>query len=65
MPGNHRGKGLRMKYRVLIEQGEDGVYVAGVPTLPGCISQGGTREEAVESAKEAITVYLEGLGGAR
>lgn len=38
-----------MKYRVLIEQDEDGAYVAGVPTLPGCISQGQTREKAVES----------------
>ncbi|MFN7908919.1 MAG: type II toxin-antitoxin system HicB family antitoxin, partial [Microcystis sp.] len=34
-----------MKYRVLIEQDEDGIYVAEVPSLPGCISQGNTREE--------------------
>ena len=50
-----------MKYRVLIEQDEDGVYVAEVPTLPGCISQGRTREEAVENIKEAIAAYLESL----
>ena len=50
-----------MKYRVLIEQDEDGVYVAEVPTLPGCISQGETREEAVENIKEAISAYLESL----
>ena len=50
-----------MKYRVLIEQDEDGVYVAEVPSLPGCISQGQTRGEAVENIKEAITAYLESL----
>ncbi|MCA1737904.1 MAG: type II toxin-antitoxin system HicB family antitoxin [Actinobacteria bacterium] len=50
-----------MKYRVLIEQDEDGVYVAEVPALPGCISQGQSREEAVENVKEAIAAYLESL----
>ncbi|MDT5122451.1 MAG: hypothetical protein QOC96_1933 [Acidobacteriota bacterium] len=50
-----------MKYRVLIEQDEDGVYVAEVPSLPGCISQGETREQALENIKEAIAVYLESL----
>lgn len=50
-----------MKYRVLIEQDEDGMYVAEVPSLPGCISQGQTREEAVENVREAIAVYLESL----
>jgi antitoxin HicB len=50
-----------MKYRVLIEQDEDGMFVAEVPSLPGCISQGRTRAEAVENAKEAIAAYLESL----
>ncbi len=50
-----------MKYRVLIEQDEDGVFVAEVPSLPGCVSQGRTRHEAVENAKEAIAAYLESL----
>jgi len=50
-----------MKYRVLIEQDEDGVYVADVPALPGCVSQGQTREEAVENVREAIAAYLESL----
>lgn len=50
-----------MKYRVLIEQDEDGVFVAEVPALPGCISQGQTREEAVHNIQEAIEVYLESL----
>jgi predicted RNase H-like HicB family nuclease len=50
-----------MKFRVLIEQDEDGMYVAEVPTLPGCVSQGGTRSEALENIREAITVYIESL----
>jgi len=50
-----------MKYRVLIEQDEDGVFVAEVPSLPGCISQGKTRDEATENIKEAIELYLESL----
>jgi antitoxin HicB len=50
-----------MKYRVLIEEDEDGIFVAEVPSLPGCISQGRTRNEAIENAKEAIAVYLESL----
>ena len=50
-----------MKYRVLIEQDEDGVFVAEVPSLPGCISQGQTRKEATENIREAIELYLESL----
>lgn len=50
-----------MKYRVLIEQDEDGVFVAEVPALPGCISQGQTRAEATENIREAIALYIESL----
>jgi len=50
-----------MKYRVLIEQDEDGVFVAEVPSLPGCISQGDTREEAIKNIQEAMEGYLESL----
>lgn len=50
-----------MRYRVLIDQDEDGVYVAEVPALPGCISQGKTRAEAIDNVKEAIAAYLESL----
>lgn len=50
-----------MKYRVIIEQDEDGVFVAEVPSLPGCVSQGGTRLEALTNVREAIEVYLESL----
>jgi predicted RNase H-like HicB family nuclease len=50
-----------MKYRVLIEPDEDGVFVAQVPSLPGCVTQGSTRAEALENAKEAVARYLESL----
>jgi len=50
-----------MKYRVTIEQDEDGIFVAEVPTLPGCITQGATRGEAIKNIKEAIELYLESL----
>jgi predicted RNase H-like HicB family nuclease len=46
---------------VHIEQDEDGVFVAEVPSLPGCVSQGETRAEALENVREAIAVYLESL----
>ena len=50
-----------MKFKVVIEKGEDGYYVVTVPSLPGCISQGKTKEEALENIKEAIELYLEVL----
>ncbi len=50
-----------MKYQVLIAQDEDGVFVAEVPSLPGCISQGTTRAEALSNLHEAIEGYLESL----
>ena len=50
-----------MKFRVVIEPDEDGVFVAECPTLPGCISQGATREEALANIKEAISGYIASL----
>lgn len=50
-----------MKYRVLIEPDEDGVFVASVPALPGCVSQGSSRDEALANIREAIGGYLESL----
>jgi len=50
-----------MKLRVLIKQDEDGMYVVECPSLPGCISQGKTRKEAVKSIHDAIEGYLESL----
>jgi len=50
-----------MKYRILIELDEDGVFVVECPSLPGCISQGKTRKEALENIQDAIKGYLESL----
>jgi predicted RNase H-like HicB family nuclease len=50
-----------MKFRVLIEQDEDGMFIATVPALPGCISEGSSRDEALKNAGEAIELYLESL----
>ncbi len=52
---------MTLKYRVVIETDEDGVFVAEVPALPGCLSQGRTRAEAIANIKEAIAAYLESL----
>jgi antitoxin HicB len=50
-----------MQYRILIEQDEDGVFVAECPSLPGCISQGNTRKEALDNIQDAIKGYVESL----
>lgn len=50
-----------MKYRVTISQDEDGIYVAEVPSLPGCITQGKTRAEALRAIQEATAAYIESL----
>jgi predicted RNase H-like HicB family nuclease len=50
-----------LKYRVEIEQDEDGAYVARCPALPGCLSQGATRDEALANVREAIEGYVESL----
>lgn len=48
-----------LNFMVLIEQDEDGLYIAKVPDIPGCYTQGKTIEEAMERIKEAIEVCLE------
>jgi predicted RNase H-like HicB family nuclease len=48
-----------MKLHVIVEQDEAGYYVAEVPALPGCLSQGKTYEEAIYNVKEAIEGWLE------
>jgi antitoxin HicB len=48
-----------MRYTVVLEQEPDGGYVVSVPALPGCVSQGDTRSEALSNIREAIEVYLE------
>ena len=52
-------KGKSLNYTVLIGQDEDGVYVAKVPDIPGCYTQGKTVEQAMERIREAIHVCLE------
>lgn len=48
-----------MNIKVIVEPGEDGYFVAHVPSLKSCWSQGKTREEALENIREAIDLYLE------
>jgi predicted RNase H-like HicB family nuclease len=48
-----------MRYTVVLEQEPDGGYVVSVPALPGCVSQGDTRGEALSNIREAIALYLE------
>jgi len=50
-----------LKYRIVIELDEDGMFVAECPALPGCISQGKTRAEAVANIADAIQGYLASL----
>jgi predicted RNase H-like HicB family nuclease len=47
--------------QVLIYPGEDGYWLAECPSLPGCVSQGSSREEAITNIKEAIQCYIEAL----
>jgi predicted RNase H-like HicB family nuclease len=47
--------------QVIIFPGEDGYFVAECPSLPGCISQGKTRQEAITNIREAIQLYIEVL----
>ena len=48
-----------MEFDVVLEQDEGGVWVVTVPALPGCFTQGDTRDEALLNAKEAIQLHLE------
>jgi predicted RNase H-like HicB family nuclease len=48
-----------MNLRIILEPSEEGGYTAVVPALPGCISEGDTRDEALANIREAIALYLE------
>ena len=48
-----------MRYTVVLEQEDDGGYVANVPALPGCVSQGDNRIEVLANIREAIELYVE------
>lgn len=50
-----------MKLRVVLEPAEEGGYTVYVPGLPGCISEGDTKEEALKNIREAIDLYLEAV----
>ncbi len=52
---------MTVKFRVIIDRDEDGVFVAHCPSLPGCVSQGKTRAEAQANIKEAMEAYVESL----
>lgn len=47
--------------QVIIYSGEDGYWIAECPSLPGCISQGETKEDAIRNVREAIELYIEAL----
>jgi predicted RNase H-like HicB family nuclease len=47
--------------QVMLYKGEDGYWIAECPSLPGCVSQGKTREDAIENVKEAISGYVAAL----
>ncbi|MCX6579723.1 MAG: type II toxin-antitoxin system HicB family antitoxin [Candidatus Aminicenantes bacterium] len=48
-----------MRLKVILEPSDEGGYTVYVPSLPGCISEGDTREEALKNIHEAIDLYLE------
>ena len=48
-----------LRLRIILEPSDEGGYTVIVPALPGCISEGNTREEAMKNIQEAITLYLE------
>ena len=48
-----------MKLKIILEPSDEGGYTVTVPSLPGCISEGNTKKEALKNIKEAILLYLE------
>ncbi len=48
-----------MVFNVVLERDEDGIWIVECPSIPGCVSQGETKDEAVENIKDAIKVCLE------
>lgn len=50
-----------MKFRIHTKQDEDGMFTSKVPELPGCISQGNSKEESIANIKDAISGYLASL----
>ena len=52
---------MTIRFRVLVSQDEDGMFVAECPNLPGCVSQGNTHAEALTNIRDAIEGYLASL----
>ena len=50
---------MYVEFDVVLEEGESGYWIASVPSLPGCLSQGTTKSEALEHVREAIELMLE------
>jgi len=48
-----------MKFNVTVDRDEDGMWIVECPAIPGCVSQGATKDEALENIKEAIALCLE------
>jgi predicted RNase H-like HicB family nuclease len=48
-----------MKFAIVLDRDEDGMWIAECPSIPGCVSQGKTREEALKNIQEAISLCLE------
>jgi len=55
------GKPIELKFTILIEKNEEGSYTVTVPSLPGCITQEDTWDDAIANAREAIAGYIEAL----
>jgi len=52
-----------MRLQIVLEPSDEGGYTVLVPSLPGCISEGNTKEEAIKNIQEAIALYLEPVEG--
>lgn len=50
---------MSLEYKVVLEPSDDGGFTVYAPALPGCVSEGDTREEALANIREAIELYLE------
>lgn len=50
---------MTMRFQVTLDRDEDGVWVVECPAIPGCVSQGQTRQEALQNIQEAIALCLE------
>ncbi|MDL1912233.1 type II toxin-antitoxin system HicB family antitoxin [Chloroflexi bacterium CFX6] len=50
-----------MRFKIVLEESDEGGYTVYAPSLPGCISEGETKEEALKNIQEAIELYLESV----